>query len=429
MDFLRFEEKAVLKHGDRYDYSRVKISTSKEKVEIICKQHGSFMQAPDHHMRGRGCPKCAVESRTKISVETLDDFAKQASEIHQGFYDYTNSSFQGLDDKVSMACPVHGEFSTLARKHLREKRGCPSCGQVRRTKEACVSFQEFFDQAVDRHGLRYSYVKTSLSSPSDLVTITCKQHGDFSATASGHMRGQGCPKCRPKGSSPENELADFVESLGFEVVRNCRSIISPLELDVVVPELRIAFEFNGIFWHSEQAGKKHWYHQQKTQKSRRAGYRLFHVYESDWDFRRSEVQALISHILRPEQCPDFGDSFVLPVEPNRFVLSHIEGLTLGEIVLDSQDPSVVTSYQSLFGVAPVKELMTEMGVQYLKVSLDWPDLPAPDLVANGFRKSHYVPPERIYYHKRTKDRHPTPVLGEPYHTLIDSGSVVWKLNS
>ena len=425
MDFLRFEEKAVATHGDTYDYSSVRISTSKDKVEIICREHGPFMQAPDHHMRGRGCPKCAASSRSPIQVTSLDQFIEEASKAHGNFYDYSSSVLHGLNEKVAITCPVHGEFSTLARKHLREHRGCPSCGQVRRAREVSVSFQEFFDKAVDRHGLRYSYLKTSLSAMSDVTTISCRTHGDFQMSASAHLRGQGCMKCRPRGSSPENELADFIEKLGFDVVRNCRSIIQPLELDVVVPKLKMAFEFNGIFWHSEQAGKKHWYHQQKTQKAKSNGYRLFHVYESDWDNRRSEIQEKIIHMLRPEKCPTLDETFVLPTSRTSLSLVHPE--VSAEVCSVEVEDGVVVSYRSLFGVEPIKELMVRAGLTYLKVSLDWPDLPPPEMIRLGFRKDYYVPPERLFFHRKTKERHAVPVVGENYHTLIDSGSVVWKL--
>ena len=45
-------------HGITYDYSKVVYTTSKVKVDIICKIHGVFTQTPSNHKRGVGCPKC-----------------------------------------------------------------------------------------------------------------------------------------------------------------------------------------------------------------------------------------------------------------------------------------------------------------------------------------------------------------------------------
>ena len=54
----KFKEKAIAKHGDRYDYSLVEYVNNKTKVKIICRIHWIFWQTPDNHHRGQGCPEC-----------------------------------------------------------------------------------------------------------------------------------------------------------------------------------------------------------------------------------------------------------------------------------------------------------------------------------------------------------------------------------
>jgi hypothetical protein len=49
-------------HGDRYDYSKVDYQGSRNKVVIICKEHGEFLKRPVEHIRGAGCPKCGQKS-------------------------------------------------------------------------------------------------------------------------------------------------------------------------------------------------------------------------------------------------------------------------------------------------------------------------------------------------------------------------------
>lgn len=429
MDFLVFEDKARSAHGDKYDYSMAQISTSKAKIEILCPKHGSFMQAPDHHMRGRGCPSCAVDNRKGSYLPSLPgDFFEAAKAIHGNFYDYSRSVFTRASDKINITCPVHGEFSTLARKHLSEGRGCPSCGRVSNLYSSSTSFQEFFDRAVDRHGHAYSYTRTSLSTLSDVVTVTCKTHGDFPVVAASHVRGAGCGKCRPKGSSPENELADFIEGLGFEVLRNCRSIIAPLELDVVVPSLKVAFEFNGIFWHSEQAGKKHWYHQQKTSLAKRAGYRLFHVYESDWDLQTEILKSSIMNILRPENGVDCSEAFAVEDVGGKIELwDPVTDMTLCSAWVEDD---TLVKYNSPFGVEPLRTLMRLTNTEFLKVGLDWPDLEQASLMAYGFRKSHQLSPEKQFFDKKTRGRlkgTPPDSESKRYYSVIDSGSIVWRV--
>lgn len=66
-----FITKANVLHKGRYDYSRVVIETFQNKVEIICKIHGSFWQSPTVHVKGHGCPICATSWDSNSTEFTL----------------------------------------------------------------------------------------------------------------------------------------------------------------------------------------------------------------------------------------------------------------------------------------------------------------------------------------------------------------------
>lgn len=62
----QFIARATKVHADTYTYDSVVYGKDNtEKVIITCKEHGDFLQSPDKHLRGRGCPSCAI---TKISL-------------------------------------------------------------------------------------------------------------------------------------------------------------------------------------------------------------------------------------------------------------------------------------------------------------------------------------------------------------------------
>lgn len=63
-----FVRKAVSKHGDRYNYSKVEYVNSRTKVCVMCKKHGEFYVTPDNHLKGRGCPRCK-QSRGENMIE------------------------------------------------------------------------------------------------------------------------------------------------------------------------------------------------------------------------------------------------------------------------------------------------------------------------------------------------------------------------
>lgn len=53
-----FIKKAKEIHRDKYDYSKVNYKKASEKVSIICPKHGEFLQSPNKHLNGHGCPLC-----------------------------------------------------------------------------------------------------------------------------------------------------------------------------------------------------------------------------------------------------------------------------------------------------------------------------------------------------------------------------------
>ena len=60
-------------HGDRYNYDKVVYKGINNKVKIICKEHGEFLQSPDSHKRGIGCPTCGflISGRLYLNKPTI----------------------------------------------------------------------------------------------------------------------------------------------------------------------------------------------------------------------------------------------------------------------------------------------------------------------------------------------------------------------
>jgi len=72
-----FIARAMGVHGDLYIYSKLEYINRRTKVEIICQKHGSFMKRPDAHVHQKqGCPKCVNAGYSKISIQFLNDLAK-----------------------------------------------------------------------------------------------------------------------------------------------------------------------------------------------------------------------------------------------------------------------------------------------------------------------------------------------------------------
>lgn len=127
-----------------------------------------------------------------------------------------------------------------------------------------------------------------------------KCNNDFEDTMSnGHV--PRCLTCFPitQGiSKGEKELADFLKEIySGTIIENSRDIITPLELDIYLPDENLAIEYDGLFWHSELFKDKN-YHLDKLQKCDTLGIRLINIFEDEWQFKKEIVISNLLNILR-----------------------------------------------------------------------------------------------------------------------------------
>jgi hypothetical protein len=118
-------------HNNKYDYSLVNYRGTYDKVIIICKIHGKFLQTPNSHLNGQGCRKCYNQSK-QLSTS---DFVEQSSQIHNNIYSYVKTIYCSSKNKVIIKCKIHGEFLQRPNDHL-SGRGCPKCNASK--GEECI---------------------------------------------------------------------------------------------------------------------------------------------------------------------------------------------------------------------------------------------------------------------------------------------------
>lgn len=143
-----FIDKAKLKHGDKYDYSKVVYIKSKLPVEIICKKHGSFLMTPNNHVKNYGCKKCSLAEKTF----KMDDVIAKCKEIHGDKFDYSKVEYKNMNEKITIICKNHGEFYVRPSNHIYLKSGCPNC---------CISKNEkLIEEYLIQHNIKYEKQKS-----------------------------------------------------------------------------------------------------------------------------------------------------------------------------------------------------------------------------------------------------------------------------
>jgi very-short-patch-repair endonuclease len=157
MTTAAFIEKARLLHGDRYDYAVTDYITARKKVNISCRGHGIFRQAPYSHLTGYGCPKCGRECTTKSLFSNTEKFVAAARAVHGDLYDYAVTQYVSSDKKVEISCREHGVFRQIPSSHLNGC-GCPKCKNSQGEKEVAAELDRLrihFERQVSFSTLRH----------------------------------------------------------------------------------------------------------------------------------------------------------------------------------------------------------------------------------------------------------------------------------
>lgn len=131
-----FIEGAQRIHERKYDYSKTKYGGSRQKVTIICKEHGEFNQIAGDHLRGSGCPTCwynSISSRLRSRTISTEEWIVLAKSVHNDAYNYSKINYTGVDNKVTIICKKHGEFEQVAYSHIKGH-GCRTCMRGRTSK-------------------------------------------------------------------------------------------------------------------------------------------------------------------------------------------------------------------------------------------------------------------------------------------------------
>lgn len=96
----------------------------------------------------------------------------------------------------------------------------------------------------------------------------------------------------------QQQIYDFIKSIySGEIILNDRRILNGKEIDIFIPELNIGFEYDGIFWHSQDSTGKINYHADKDALARLKGIKLYHILDVEWKTLQRLVESRISSIL------------------------------------------------------------------------------------------------------------------------------------
>ena len=362
------------------DFSRFKVTNSKEKSIVICMKHGEFEVSRFNLIQSKyGCKECAnemlntIRKEVKIDYNKTKDYREKAKECRPE-YDYSKFNPKNFKDKSIVICKLHGEFlanlKSIYRKDVKilckecrgpysdaeykinelknkfpnldfskfEFRGtkvksiviCPKHGEMLKSyetlmrpdyKSGCIKCKngdsEMYINRLKEKFPELDFSKFEYINNHTPGIVICKEHGEFTVRYNdmiSNRRVSACPMCHNyKQSRYEDELIEYIKSIYDKlVIKGNRNIVLNehsnrfLELDIYLPDIKLAIEFNGSYWHSDEFIKNKnpyfnsskEYHDYKFNKCKEKDIELIFIDEIDYIENKNKVLEHISNNIK-----------------------------------------------------------------------------------------------------------------------------------
>ena len=171
-----------------------------------------------------------------------------------------------------------------------------------------ISFQSYANQIIKERGYT---LFSDYNNAHNKITLVCPDcTGIFDVITWNYFQQGGgiCPTCNPKyaGSSvQENVLSKYISTLTtHEIIRGSRKIIPPYQLDIFIPELKLAVEYCGLYFHSTRCDNNDNptipkdRHIKKLDMCLEKGIRLITIFEDEWILKQDIVKERLKYILK-----------------------------------------------------------------------------------------------------------------------------------
>lgn len=267
---------------------------------FICEKAHNYKSTASNMTRVglHGCPYCHGKKVLKGFNDLATTHPLLAATLNIEKTGATAEDFTAGSSKIGFwDCDKGHSWKTAIKARAIQGKNCPYCTNrilLPKDNSLLAVFPEIakeFDE--EKNGIKADeiFAKSGFE-----VYWKCPKNHSYRARPSDrYYKGSSCPKCSNNGTSKsEQELATFIiNAMGPEKVKvNTRKIIAPYEIDVFIPSLKIGFEFNGLYWHSEaRVGKD--LHCVKANLAKAKQVQLYTIWQDDWEFNKEKCQKFI----------------------------------------------------------------------------------------------------------------------------------------
>ncbi len=302
------------------------ITSLKQKIKLYCKLCGHYWETSIPVLYRSNCPSCQNQIKPNIN-----EFKEKLLKKHNGRFVCLSDEYVNNKTHLLFKCTICDyEFKYLPIKILQPNMKCKNCKKH--------NLQNNIDYIAKIKKLKIISYPTNYSSDSK-ITICCENcNSQWETTIFSFVNNNGCKFCNKYISRAEIEISEWLTSIGVHHERNKRLIYNNKnhEIDIFIPEYKLAIDFHGLYWHSDAYKDKN-YHINKFNFVKKLGYQYIQIWENEWIFKKDIVKSIIlnkidkCHQIFARKCEireiDTSTAKVF------FEKNHIQGFVGGKIKL------------------------------------------------------------------------------------------------
>jgi hypothetical protein len=266
---------------ESFDYKLLSSAyiNNQTKLLVKCPEGHEYETTFNIFKKGHRCFEC-----TKHSTK---EFEKMIN--NDGYSLVSDNIYKDVYTKFIVQCPKKHQYKTTFKSFSRGNR-CPVCN-INNKKDKYDDIKMIIEKE------KYELLSDTYEDSHKKLDVRCPEGHEYSVKWCKFKRGQRCSQCSNRVSKQEKELQDYIESLGYDIIRNDRTqILNPLtdknlELDIWIPDKNKAIEYNGTYWHSFEKRKIN--DKIKKDQCKQKGIDLLIVNEEKWQSNRQmEIQRI-----------------------------------------------------------------------------------------------------------------------------------------
>ena len=244
-----------------------------------------------HLQQGQKCPNCNNDN-----IRLSYDYVKEQIESVEG-YKLLSPTYKNSRSKIKVQCSK-GHIYNVTYGNFYMGYRCPYCAGIK-----CHIYDYVKEQIESVEG--YKLLSPTYKNSKTKLKIRCGKGHEYEVVYGSFHSGRRCPYCNKfKGTSKaEKEIDEMVKEFlpNENIIENDRTqIINPrtghnLELDVWIPSLKKAIEYNGIYWHSGNLTKEK--DKEKIKQCKEKGIELLIIEEEDWYSNKNNCIELLKDFI------------------------------------------------------------------------------------------------------------------------------------